>query len=400
MGIRFLAICLSVVFLSMGQAYGADSVVGEKNLYSTSKTVESSTTTKKPRVVAGYKKGFFIQSPDGKYKLLIGGYLQLQLNANWDNGESKVGFRIRRARLAFKGNLFTPKFTFKFQFDFAKFKTELLLDAYINYDILRTPDILEVRFGQQTIPFSRQIQISSSSQEFVDRSLATKEFVNADDVDVDGDGVPDKLVKNGRDLGIQIYGKPFDKKLEYYVGVFNGHGTNTTNVNNDFLYLGRFVYNILGDVGYGYEGDWKDRPKPAFFIAGSANYNTRNVSKDKVLTFGGETGLKWHGLAVTGEFFFRNIKPGDTLLANQNDYGYYAQAGYFIIPKRFEIAGRASQIFLDGPQNDRGEFQFGMNGFLYGKYLKLQTDYSYLPTATKDGLQNNHRYRLRLQTKF
>ncbi|MDX1386580.1 MAG: hypothetical protein R3257_03245, partial [bacterium] len=76
------------------------------------------------------------------------------------------------------------------------------------------------------------------------------------------------------------------------------------------------------------------------------------------------------------------------------------QAGYFVIPKRMEVAVRASQVFLAGPQNDRGEFQFGINGFLYGKYLKLQTDYSYLPTNSLNGIEHNQRWRLRLQTKF
>lgn len=379
-----------------GLAYGGDSVIGEQELMGASSGTEAAPKEEK---LVGYDKGFFIKSRNGKYKLVIGGYLQLQFNLMSEGGETEYGFRVRRARLAFKGHLFTPRFTYKLQFDFAKFQTELLLDAYVNYAIL-LDKYMEVRVGQQTIPYIRQHQISSSNQQFIDRSLASKEFINADDVDSDGDGVPDKLVKNGRDIGIQLHGMPYGKKFEYQVGIFNGHGTNTTNVNNDFLYMGRFVGNIMGFAGYGYEGDWEDRESPALALGGSANYNVRNISGDKVTSLGAEGVLKWKGFSLTGEFFFRNINPGDPLLTNTNDIGYYAQAGYFVLPKRFEVAVRASQVFNQGPLNDAGEFQIGMNGFLYGKYLKLQTDYSYLPTNSINGIEHNQRWRLRLQTKF
>lgn len=397
---RLLSLCLVIcglIFLGSTPVQAGDSVVQVSDLSSNSSG--SSGGSSKGKAKVGYKKGFYIESADGNYKLLIGGYAQFHFELEDAGGETTYGFRVRRARLAFKGHLFNPRFKYKFQFDFAKFKTELLLDAYVSYDVVQD-DIFKVAIGQQTIPYIRQHQISSSAQQFVDRSLASKEFINADDADTDGDGVPDKLVKNGRDIGIRLEGKPFDKKLEYYVGIFNGHGTNTVNVNNDLLYLGRFVYNAMGDVGYSYEGDLKDRPDPALAFGASANYNVRNISKDKVTSVGGEAVLKWRGFSATGEFFFRNVKPGDTLLQSTNDYGYYAQAGYFVIPKRMEVAARASQVFLQGAQNDMGEFQFGINGFIYGNYLKLQSDYSYLPTNTVDGIENNQRFRLRLQTKF
>ena len=395
---RLFALVMVFVGLSLCQsAFAKDAVTGEKNLtYTPGGTTE---TKPKKKVLAGYKPGgFFIQSADNKYKMVIGGYAQFQLNFLREGGENEVGFRIRRARLAFKGHMFTPKFTYKFQFDFAKFKTELLLDAYVDYQIKGKN--LRVRVGQQTIPYIRQHQISSSAHMFIDRSIASKEFINADDVDNDGDGVPDKLIKNGRDLGIQMHGKPFKKKMEYQIGIFNGHGTNTTNVNNDFLYMGRLVWNVLGYAGYKYEGDYEFHEHPAFFVGGSGNYNVRNISNDKVTSTGFETGVKYKGFAATGEFFYRNTRPGDQLLQNTNDFGYYAQAGYFVIPKRIEIGVRASQVFLQGLQNDKGEFQAGINGYIYGNRLKLQTDYSYLPINTKAGLENNQRYRLRLQTKF
>lgn len=402
--LSYLIISISMILLA-GTVWAGSSVTAlgspaSNDAVSTEATLPSAPKPEEKKAKVGYRKGkgFYIQSADGNYELRIGGYTQFQFNYDRAGGENTYGFRIRRARLYFRGHLFTPKFTYKFQFDFAKFKTELLLDAYVDYQILGNN--LRVRGGQQTIPYIRQHQISSSNQMFIDRSLASKEFINADDADTDGDGVPDKLVKNGRDLGVQFHGMPFDKKLEYQVGIFNGHGTNTTNINNDFLYMGRLVYNVLGFAGYGHEGDYEYHESPAFFLGGSANYNVRNISKDKVLSTGAETGIKYKGFAATGEFFYRNTKPGDTLLSETNDYGYYAQAGYFVLPKKMEVAARASQIFLDGLQNDKAEFQIGLNGFLFDQLLKLQTDYSVLPDNTINGIETGQRFRMRLQTKF
>lgn len=392
-------VCFYCVLLAPLSGAFASSVVAEKNINDAALNPPPPPPKKKGGPQVGYKNGFFIKSADGNYKLLIGSYFQFHFHLLNEGGETEYGFRMRRARLYFKGNAFSPRLKYKIQLDLVNFQTDLLLDAYINYEIIQN-DLLNIQVGQQSIPYIRQQAISSTAQMFVDRALASREFVNDDDVDTDGDGVPDSLIKHGRDLGVQFHGQPFDKKLEYYAGVFNGHGMNTTNVNNDFLYMGRVVYNPMGYAGYSYEGDYSYHEDFALFVGVSANYNVRNISSDKVTSLGGETGLKYKGFSATGEFLFRNTKPGDTLLDTTNDIGYYAQAGYFVLPKKMEVAVRASQVFFEGPLNDRGEFQVGVNGFVYGNNLKLQTDYSYLPTNTVGGLENNHRYRLRLQTIF
>ncbi|HCU23973.1 MAG TPA: hypothetical protein DF383_03070 [Deltaproteobacteria bacterium] len=351
---------------------------------------------KKEGKTSGYDKGFFIQTPDGKFKLVFGGYAQFQLEYERANGENEVGFRVRRARLAFSGNLASKDLTYKFQIDLAKFKDELLLDAYMNYKFY---EALEVRFGQFTIPWIRQHQISSSNQEFVDRSLASNEFLVFHDADSNGDGIPDKRIRNGRDVGLMVHGKAFEKKLEYQGGIFNGSGTNSLNINNQMVYAGRAVYNFLGQAGYE-EGDYAYHEDPALYFGSGGNYFVSDLTSDKVAQFGAETGLKYKGLSLQGEFFYRHQNPGEETAGKKNDYGYYAQAGYFVIPKRLELAARASAVFLEGNQNDKAEYMAGINTFIYGQHLKFQTDYSYLPTNTKDGIQNAQRFRLRMQTKF
>src|SRR5262249_49874231 len=158
------------------------------------------------------------------------------------------------------------------------------------------------RVGQQDIPWIRQAIISSSNLAFVDRSIATVEFENTIAQDTDKDGKADKFTKNGRDVGVVIQGTPFHKKMEYNVGFFNGSGTNATNFNNQLLYTGRAVYNITGDFGYE-EGDYAYTEHPASFFGAAGNYNVRDFTNDKVSQIGAETGLKYKGLALQGEFF-------------------------------------------------------------------------------------------------
>ncbi|MFO1462379.1 MAG: porin [bacterium] len=351
---------------------------------------------KEPVKNAGYSKGFFIQTSDEKYRLNVNGYAQFELDYDREKGENKFGFKMRNVRLTFSGHLATKKLTYKLQVDFAKFKDELLLDAWTQY---KFNDNVEIRVGQQDVPWIRQSIISSSNLEFSDRSLATLEFLNAQAQDTDKDGKPDKLVKNGRDIGVVVQGRPFKKKLEYNVGFFNGSGTNTTNFNNHLLYTGRAVYNITGDANYE-EGDFARTESIASYFGASGNYNVRDLSNDKVTQFGAESGIKYKGLALQGEFFYRHTKPGDTALATANDYGYYAQAGYFVVPKHLEVVTRASQVFLQGLQNDKAEFAGGLNYYVLGQHIKLQSDYSVLPTNTKEGVQTSQRWRLKLQTKF
>lgn len=359
-------------------------------------TPSSPVAPKEEVKVAGYNKGFFIQTQDGKYRLNINGYSQFQLTYDRVGGENTFGFQVKNIRLTFSGNIATKNLTYKLQMDLAKFKDELLLDAWTQY---RFNSNVEIRVGQQDVPWQRQSIISSSNLEFADRSIATTEFLNTQAQDTDKDGVPDKLVKNGRDIGVVVQGTPFNKKLEYNVGFFNGSGTNSTNFNNSLLYTGRAVWNIRGEVNYE-EGDFANTQKLAAYFGASGNYNTRDLSNDKVTQLGSEAGLKYKGLALQGEFYYRHLKPGDSSLATTNDTGYYAQAGYFVIPKHLETVARASQVFIEGLQNDKAEFEAGLNYYGLGQHIKLQGDYAVLPNNTKNGVETSQRFRLKLQTKF
>lgn len=352
-------------------------------------------TTWTDKFEAGYNKGFFIKTQDDKFKLNITGYTQLMYELEKFENDSKNNintFRVRRARLTFSGNTFTKKLTYKFQLDLTK---PQLLDGF--YEYAAFGDALHIKVGQWTIPMNRQQIVSSSKQQFNDRSLASAEFIPGIEIDADKDGVVEKTNKDGRDIGLGVNGKVLNKKLEYEVAAMNGSGINTTNVNNEFMYAGRVSYNILGEYGYA-ESDIDRSDDPAVFVGGHGIYNVGEITQNKIIQGGVESGLKWKGLSVQGELMLRNTNA--IVAKDKNDYGYYAQAGYFVVPKKLEVAARASQVFFDGPRNDKAEFSLGVNYFIFKQGVKLQGDYSWLPENTSTGVENNHRMRVKLQASF
>jgi hypothetical protein len=63
----------------------------------------------------------------------------------------------------------------------------------------------------------------------------------------------------GRDNGVMVWGKPFNQKLVYSVGLFEGHNraANLSNGADKLLYAGRLAFNI-----------WDPEPAPAHYTGG------------------------------------------------------------------------------------------------------------------------------------
>jgi hypothetical protein len=92
-------------------------------------------------------------------------------------------------------------------------------------------------------------------------------------------------------------------------------------------------------------------------------------------------GFRWGGFSLTTEGYYRKTKMtsiGTAIWARPNltDIGYYAAAGYYILPKKFEIAGQAGQIIRQGPDNDSWQFGGGVNYYVFDNNLKLQAAYT------------------------
>jgi phosphate-selective porin OprO/OprP len=160
--------------------------------------------------------------------LKIGGLVQGQLEAG-DRGDSRFAddndrIYLRRARLNAVGR-FLEDFDFKLELDLAGSLGNTsglraqLTDGYVNWN--RYP-FANVRVGQFKTPFGFE-------QLYTDARLITAEHSAAND-----------RLTLSRQLGAQVGGELFERRVSYSVGLFNGTGANNNfNDNDDFLLAAR-----------------------------------------------------------------------------------------------------------------------------------------------------------------
>ena len=104
-----------------------------------------------------------------------------------------------------------------------------------------------------------------------------------------------------------------------------------------------------------------------------------------------------------------NANPGQTepFKGSLFESGYYAQLGYMIVPKKFEVAGRIQYLLTEGSNNIGEYYTLGANYYIAGHNAQIQADMTYTPesvfTDTGDTqLQNTHQiaFRMQLQVMF
>ncbi len=261
----------------------------------------------------GYKKGFYLQTHDGKFSMKTNGRIQVRHTfEDFDRKEDESSFRLRRARIKWTGHAYR---------DF-KYKIELALKSTGSKDGSKSVELIDwwadytrypfskIRFGQWKVPFNRQRVVSSENLQLIDRSAANAEFAL------------------NRQIGVQSFGKLFDKKLEYYFGFFNGNNRNESrNDNNGHMFILRTSYNLLGGYGKGIsevESDIAYSETPLAHISGAIAFDsTEDVTIDLEglgavtapetdrTSLVAESGFKYKGLSVIGEYYWRILLEKD-----------------------------------------------------------------------------------------
>jgi len=170
------------------------------------------------QATGGYDKGFFLASPDGNFKLKIGGQLQTRwagsfystrdnniLNSNPGSGttrgltapaagsykKSATGFEIRRMKLDFSGHVVDPSWQYRIVIAYTQNSANAtttntnnaglgaggeianLEDAYVRKDL---GNGFSLQMGQFKSPFLKEEQTSSKYQLAVERSNVNQLF--------------------------------------------------------------------------------------------------------------------------------------------------------------------------------------------------------------------------------
>lgn len=462
-------VLLLTFFAAGGVAHGREltDILTEKGVLTPEEAAEAAQTPpKQPTFQYKPGSGFVFTTADGDFQLATGVWGQFRytltdVDEHYTSGrrntEDSQSFDIPRARVYWKGHAFTPRLRYEIEIELNAGAGDLMRNVYAEYQLV-TDQWLTFRVGQWKVPFCRQEMTPDSKQEFNERSVACQNF------------------RFERDRGIQLFGTPQNSLVEYYAGVFNGTGRNgPSNPDNNFLYVARLATNPLGAVGYS-EGDLADTPDPLFGIGISYGYEraradeftsaaTAGVDPDDpemmVLTSDGQPqnrvpvlrmiqpfyselsrpsaltaelsnleadfAFRWRGLFVQGEYYHAWIHndahasaaspspPFELPQTSFQAWGYYAQAGYFVIPKKLELAIRYSEFtpnedFRVTKANGRritpsqSELLGAVNYYFWGHDLKLMTDFGPVTTegigAIDSDVEDRDDFRWRVQAQM
>lgn len=347
-----------------------------------------------PNLEIGYNQGFYFKTLDGKFSAKIRNRMQYKYQyTDRDVGatdslpdEDESTFDFRRIRTNISGNAYGKNIKYKIEWDSSLANVDLR-DAYIEITHIPWANILA---GQTTV-FTRQFLTSSSAQQMIDRSATGDEFrFNGDE----------------RKRGIAIHSnKILDGKVDYLVGVYNPQVRATDNDVNTMLYLARASYYPFGPYVSYMESDLEYTESFKAHIGGGIGFeqfgHNEQDDRDEVdnTQLLAEFGFKYRGLSLAGEYHNRKRKVLDALEASNllgagfaavgageslNDQGFFVQGGYFIIPKRLEIAGRYELIDFGrnhpedgalGRVDNKRFYTAGLNYFLNGRDHKIQLNY-------------------------
>ena len=330
------------------------------------------------------KYALSIKSPDGKYTLNLGGRMQFRYTYK-DNDESfggtdKQDRTLRRARVYIGGNIYSKFVHYYVEADADSF-TLGMRDFYVYW----TPiEELNAKIGYFKVPFNRQRMTSSAKLLLQDRAIASEAF------------------DQDRDYGLDIYGKPFDGHMEYHAAVFQGAGEKNIKGNTDNKLMGvlSIRYNPFGKYDYYDETDVKYSDTLKATVGASVAFNGKKVdvkTPNTDITVGVvDLGVKYKGLSWNSEYYVMKEEPKSS--ANVNSDGFFTQVGYFILPKKLEVAARYSML---DPNKDvagdiQKEYTGGINYYFRAHRSKIQADFGDFVTS-KGSQQDQKEKRIRLQ---
>ncbi len=279
-------------------------------------------------------------------------------------GQDRTGtFTSKRAFLGVKGELN----------DYAQFSilgqfagSPVLLDGYIT---VSPHQDWSFRFGQYKQPFGTDFLTPTSAMPFVNGSLANG-------------------LGSGRDVGIDVsYRNKFNKEysLKLTAGLFNGAGTNASDVNNTKNFVTRAEVTLGG----------------MFTVAPNAYIGKTNEVdslKEDIQNYGSSLTWKWRQEIVAVEYI--QSKRGET---KRN--GWYLWGGHtFSIGSAFlkelQLVARYEQHDPDLDVNDNrtDRLTLGTNLFIDKKYTKIQLNYQI--NGEQGTSVNDNEFLMNLQVAF
>jgi len=363
---------------------------------------------------------------DSSFSVKFAPRFQVRSMSSWNYDGDQYGspehnFIVRRARLKFDGFAYSPKLKYKIELglsnrdisganQFNRNTPRYILDAVIMWNFAGN---WELWAGQTKLPGNVERVVSSANLQLIDRSLLNSRF-NID-----------------RDLGIQLrhktnLGGSFLMREKFSVS--QGEGRNVTEGNEGGLqYTARLEFLPFGTFkskGDYFQSDLKREEKPKLMLGFTYNYNQNAVRErgfagdymmrtdgslyetDQTTIFA-DAMFKHNGFSFMGEYAKRSaddeiatevdgVTPtGDIVLTGN---ALNLQAGY-LFKSNYEIAARFTTVNYESVTGalPTTQYTLGLNKFIVGHKLKVQSDISY---TTLDGNDDNITFRVGFDIHF
>lgn len=305
-------------------------------------TIDSS---HEPSAIISWEPNLGISSADGKNALNISGRVQpmFEYEKRRDRGLSDhSSFFVRRARLDVRGHALSRELTFRIMPELSREAN--LRDAWVNY---RFSPLLELRAGQYQVPFHWERDSSSNRHQFLERSVAGREFQWAD----------------GRDIGLMFHGIGMNSRVRYNWGVFSGQGRNKRRSEaSGVVITARSSVAFFGDYPSSealVEAVSRTNIAAGLGVYYAANNNVRDwhswsgTVREAADVVGATVDLHCQRGRFSGNLsgFYRWVDTAETSLAAYSGTGFTAQTGFLILPEKVFSSVRYSQAHPNQTQS-------------------------------------------------
>jgi hypothetical protein len=341
-------------------------------------------------LLAGWDGGFFLQDPDGRFRLGFGGQLQTRFVFNRLQEDqfdrTRSGFEITRTRLTLSGYVINPNFEYLIATDATRNEPGLvtglfyLRDGWARY---RFDNDWSVRVGQFKLPFNREELVDARYQQAIERTLVN-ESLNI-----------------GRSQGIELQWSAGDHA--FWIATSDGStdeigGTqpfglvdstprvNTPALNDDVEWALALRYERLLAGEWQQFRDMTSPPGDSFGMLlgfGAHGNKTENEGapsqgRDEQDWFGGtvDLSMEWGGANLFTSFIYHHIDNGG--FGQFDIFGAVVQGGFYVAPRhelfaRWEYAWYEEDL-VTFTVDDLNLVTLGWNWYVDGHDAKFSVD--------------------------
>lgn len=248
---------------------------------------------------------------------------------------------------------------------------------------------MQIHVGRFRAPFSRQFLTSRASLALMDRSIVSDFF------------------RAGRGTGIAIGGPLFEGRAEYRAGVFDA--LSGVGLSERPLAAARWVYAPMGSLAY--DETTARQSGQARLAIGLSGYSSLPLERTAA-SLSAETAIERGTLGLDVAFRAGRWSLFTEAAMDRRRYkegtasgaGVFVQAGVFLVPGTFELAGRVARLAQDLSAM-RGSplrcVELGVTYFMASAGAKIQGGYVHMTSSPAvDGLQGAAGHEVQIQVQL